>query len=109
MTRSSVSYGGVASDDPGRVGELDRRVREKARALGFARVGVASADRSIEPDFGRYEAFVDAGMHGAMSYLAEAREARRRIDTGAILEGARSILCVAESYAGLEPETSDEG
>jgi epoxyqueuosine reductase len=91
------------------MGELDRLVREKARALGFAQVGVASAAGSIEPDFGRYEAFIEAGKHGTMGYLAEAREARRRLDTGAILEGARSIVCVAESYAGVEANASDEG
>jgi epoxyqueuosine reductase len=90
-------------------GEFDRLVRERARALGFALVGVASAEGPIEPDFGRYEAFVDAGKHGKMAYLAEAREARRRLDTDAILEGARSIVCVAESYAGVSPGASDEG
>jgi epoxyqueuosine reductase len=92
-----------------RVGEFDRMVREKARALGFAQIGVASAACNIEPDFGRYEAFVDAGKQGTMAYLGEAREARRRLDTSAILEGARSIVCVAESYAGVEPSASDEG
>src|SRR5689334_20040117 len=91
------------------VGELSRLVREKARALGFAHVGVASASGPLEPDFGRYEAFVDAGKHGTMAYLAEAREARRRLDTSAILEGARSVVCVAESYAGVSPSASDEG
>ena len=91
------------------MGEIDRLVRERARALGFQQVGVASAARSIEPDFGRYEAFVDSGKHGEMAYLAEAREARRRLDTDAILEGARSIVCVAESYAGVDPAASDEG
>jgi epoxyqueuosine reductase len=35
-----------------------------------------------------------------MAYLAEAREARRRLDTAAILEGAKSVVCVAERYAG---------
>jgi epoxyqueuosine reductase len=92
-----------------RMGEFDRLVRERARALGFEHVGVASAARSIEPDFGRYEAFIEAGMHGTMGYLAEAREARRRLDTSAILEGARSIVCVAERYAGVEPTASDAG
>ena len=33
-----------------------------------------------------------------MGYLADAREARRRLDTDAILEGARSVICVAERY-----------
>lgn len=109
MTESRLPYGGAASDYPERMGEFDRVVREKAGALGFAHVGVASAARSIEPDFGRYQAFIEAGKHGTMGYLAEAREARRRLDTGAILEGARSIVCVAESYAGVEPTSSDEG
>jgi epoxyqueuosine reductase len=91
------------------MGDIDRLVRERARALGFSHVGVASAAESIEPDFGRYEAFIDAGKHGEMGYLAQAREARRRLDTGAILEGARSIVCVAESYAGVDPTANDEG
>jgi epoxyqueuosine reductase len=91
------------------MGEFDKLVRERARALGFAVVGVASAADPIEPDFGRYEAFIDAGKHGKMGYLADAREARRRLDTDAILEGARSIVCVAESYAGVEPAADDRG
>ena len=109
MTRSSVPYGGPTSDYPTPVGEFDRMVRERVRELGFVHMGVASAAQSIEPDFGRYEAFVDSGKHGAMAYLAEAREARRRLDTSAILEGARSIVCVAESYAGVDPAASDAG
>ena len=91
------------------MGDLDRMVRERARALGFAEVGVASATGTIEPDFSRYETFVDGGKHGEMAYLAEAREARRRLDTAAILEGARSIVCVAEGYAGVDSAASDEG
>lgn len=91
------------------MGEHDRQVRERARALGFDVVGVASAVGAIEPDFGRYEAFLDSGKHGKMGYLADAREARRRLDTDAILEGAKSIVCVAERYAGVEPDANDEG
>lgn len=85
---------------------LERAVREKARELGFDLVGVADATQPIEPDFARYEAFVDSGKHGEMSWLAEHREARRRLDTSAILEGAKSVICVAQSYAGKGP---DEG
>jgi len=78
---------------------FDELVRERARSLGFDRVGIASAKEPLEPEYSRYEAFVDRQMHGAMSYLAEARTARRRADTEAILEGAASVICVAESYA----------
>jgi epoxyqueuosine reductase len=80
--------------------ELDDAVRRRAEALGFDRIGFASAVEALEPDFSRYEAFIDANMHGKMAYLADAREARRRLDTDAILEGAKSIICVAERYAG---------
>jgi epoxyqueuosine reductase len=79
---------------------LEAAVRERARSLGFDRVGIASAEGPLEPDFSRYQAFIDAGKHGKMAYLAEAREARRRLDTGSILEGAKSVICVAERYAG---------
>lgn len=89
--------------------DFDRLVRDRAHSLGFSRVGVASAMEAIEPEFSRYEAFVDGKRHGEMAYLAEAREARRRLDTDAILAGARSIICVAESYAGVEDGQNEEG
>jgi epoxyqueuosine reductase len=76
----------------------DRIVRERAKALGFFAVGVASAREDAAEDFGRYQAFIRAGMHGQMQYLARAGDARRRIDTPAILEGARSVVCVADGY-----------
>lgn len=70
----------------------------EARRLGFDAVGIARADVPLDEDFERYEAFVDAGMHGEMKWLAGAREARRRLDRATILEGAKSVVCVAKSY-----------
>ncbi|HEX9294799.1 MAG TPA: tRNA epoxyqueuosine(34) reductase QueG [Polyangiaceae bacterium] len=84
--------------------DVDRLVRERARALGFDRVGVASASEPIEPDFARYQAFIEAGKHGKMEYLARPPDARKRLDTSAILEGAQSVICVAESYAGTDAQ-----
>jgi epoxyqueuosine reductase len=78
--------------------DLDARVRDRARALGFDAVGVARADAPLAEDFVRYRAFLDEGMHGEMAYLAENAEVRERIDTDAILEGARSVVCVARRY-----------
>jgi len=89
--------------------DFDQKVRDRARALGFDRVGVASAEEPLEPEFSRYEAFVDAGKQGKMAYLGQAREARRRLDTDAILKGATSIICVAESYAGDRTSAGDGG
>jgi len=80
--------------------ELEMAISDKARALGFDRVGFASAEVPLDTEFSRYEAFIDSEKHGEMAYLAKAREARRRLDTADILEGARSVVCVAERYAG---------
>lgn len=81
---------------------------EKARALGFDAVGIARADEPLELDFQRYEAFVDAGMHGTMQWLASDREARRRLDGEAILPGAKAVICLARRYArGPEAEGND--
>ena len=89
--------------------DLDRAVRDKARALGFDAVGVAAADEPLELEFGRYEAFVDAGMHGEMGWLADDREVRRRLDGEGVLAGARSVICVAESYAGADDPADRSG
>jgi epoxyqueuosine reductase len=90
----------------------DERIRDKALALGFDAVGFARADEPLEVDFRRYRAFVDEGMHGEMRYLAEAPEARRRLDGDEILPGARSVVCVAQRYQrpareeARDPETA---
>ncbi len=79
-------------------------VLEKARSLGFDAVGIARADEPLTDDFAHYERFVAEGFHGSMSWLAEQQQARRRLDTPAILEGARSVICLARRYARHDPE-----
>ena len=81
-------------------------VKEKAAALGFDVVGVARADAPLEIDHERYRAFVAEGRHGAMGYLAENVEARRRLDTADILEGAQSVVCVGRRYG--RPAAAEE-
>jgi len=81
------------------------QLASRARALGFDAVGFARADAPLTEDHVRYEAFLAAGMHGTMAYLAEHAEVRRRLDTVDILPGARSVIVVARSYrrdAGAE-------
>lgn len=83
-------------------------MRERALSLGFHVVGIARADEPLGIEHDRYRAFLERGMHGAMAYLAEDVEARRRLDTDAILEGARSVICVGRRYyRGPEAERSD--
>lgn len=69
----------------------------KALALevGFDRAGVAVA---FGPEARRaYDAWLSAGLHGPLTYMAERSEERRGLE--AILPGARSVLMVALGYA----------
>ncbi len=79
--------------------EEDRTARVKARALaaGFHRVGVAAAE-PLTDDYARYEAFVAAGHHGAMGWLADNPTVRRDLDNPGIMDGARSVIVCALSY-----------
>ena len=84
-------------------------VRRRALALGFSVVGVARADEPLGVEHDRYRDFVEQGRHGSMGYLAEHAEARRRLDTAAILEGARSVVCVGRRYARPEAAEARDG
>lgn len=87
---------------------LRERVLLRARQLGFDAVGIARADQPLELEFERYERFVDEGKAGVMTWLAAPRETRRRLDGPAILEGAKSVICLARRYQrSAEAEAQD--
>ncbi len=88
----------VSETPGGRALHFGGLVRREAERLGFDAVGFARADVPLDRDHARYQAFLEEGMHGQMEYLAENVEARRRLDTDAILPGARSVICLARSY-----------
>lgn len=78
---------------------MKEAIRERALSLGFDAVGFARADVSIDEEHERYLTFLAEGKHGSMDWLARASEVRRRLDTPDILEGARSVVCLARRYA----------
>jgi epoxyqueuosine reductase len=86
------------SDSPRVAARAEERVREAARKLGFDAVAFARADVALDDDFARYESFLAKGMHGEMKWLADNRDVRARVDTDAILEGARTVICLARRY-----------
>lgn len=81
-------------------GERTRWVLARCVRHGFALAGVADARPSARA--AEYRAWIDAGRHGAMAYLAESVE--RRLDPRALVPGARSVLCVADRYADGRPD-----
>jgi epoxyqueuosine reductase len=80
----------------------------EAKRLGFEAVGFARADRALDDDYARYEAFVAAGKHGEMNWLADLPEARRRVDGEHILPGARTVLCLARRYGRPEDDEASD-
>ena len=86
----------------------DTLVRDHARAVGFDVVGVARADAPLAEDFARYQEYLGAGMNGEMRYLAEHAAVRERLDTDAILEGARSVVCLARRYQRSPAEEAED-
>ena len=77
-------------------GDTDEaRLKEAARALGFADCRIARADEPWEAG-DRLETFVAEGRHGEMEWM-EATLARRRTPT-AMWAGARSAIMLAVNY-----------
>jgi epoxyqueuosine reductase len=67
---------------------------EQALAEGFALAGVAPA--SASPRQGYVRAWLAAGKHGQMAYLE--RNVEVRLDPTKFLEGAQTVICVADVY-----------
>lgn len=88
---------------------LRERILMHARGLGFDRVGIARADDPLAEAHDRYLAFIDAGMHGGMEYLARNSEVRRTLCAPSILEGARTVLCVAQRCAVIDEHVPGQG
>ena len=68
-------------------------LREKGQELGLE-VGVSEATPG--PEAGRLRRWLADGHHGEMAWLA--RDPERRSDPRRVLEGARTVVSVAENY-----------
>jgi epoxyqueuosine reductase len=83
------------------------RILERCRELGFALAGVAPAAPSRRAD--RLAAWLAAGRHGEMAYLA--RHVEVRVDPRRLLPGARAVVCVADRHhaGGADPDAPGSG
>jgi epoxyqueuosine reductase len=80
---------------------LTAALKAQAAALGFNRVGVIPATPARRLD--AYLAWIAAGYHGEMGYLARPDRLARRRDLAVILPGARSLVVVGLDYATAPP------
>ncbi|MEM6392462.1 MAG: tRNA epoxyqueuosine(34) reductase QueG [Planctomycetota bacterium] len=77
-----------------------RRVMALAESLGFGLCGVAPAQASDHGDALR--AWLAEGKHGEMYYLED--HAELRLDPRKLVDGALSVICVADAYPLDAPE-----
>jgi epoxyqueuosine reductase len=75
---------------------ISAAIKQRALKLGFDRVGIAPAERPLHADF--YLDWLGRGLHGEMHYLSRPDAVERRLDPGAALPQARSIIVVALNY-----------
>ncbi|MEM6693278.1 MAG: tRNA epoxyqueuosine(34) reductase QueG [Pseudomonadota bacterium] len=75
---------------------LKARLIAEAHAVGFAKCRITTPD-AIPEAAARLKAFVDAGRHGQMSWMAERMHWRG--DPTALWSEARSVIMLAETYA----------
>jgi epoxyqueuosine reductase len=74
---------------------LSGGIRERARALGFEKVGIARAE-ALSEERARLEEWLARGLHGEMAWMG--RDPARRTDPRELLAGARSVVSVALNY-----------
>jgi epoxyqueuosine reductase len=79
--------------------DLARRLKERAAAEGFAACGICAPD-AIPDAPARLGAFLEAGRHGQMAWMASRAEWRG--DPRALWPEARSIVMLAEPYTPEE-------
>src|SRR6266850_2116336 len=97
-----VSESPLPSAPPLSPAEAAAQIRRRALELGFDAVGIAAVT-PLEATT-HYEAWLAAGRHGEMRYLATDQHRERRAHPELVLAGLRSIVCVALCH---EPQ-SDE-
>jgi epoxyqueuosine reductase len=93
MTDQAVRRTGPPHDAPGAfTAALTAALKAEALRLGFDAAGIADVRPSDHAAF--YRAWLDAGRHGSMEYLAREDAVRRRLTP----DGFRSAIVVALNY-----------
>jgi epoxyqueuosine reductase len=77
--------------------DLTARVKAEAEALGFARVGVAEAGL-LEEEAEQLDAWLAAGHHGQMCWMAQTASVRKDPRDPMMLENAKSVIVMAAPY-----------
>jgi epoxyqueuosine reductase len=80
---------------------LAGEIRQWARELGFQQTGIADAQGRTD-DAAHLDAWLAAGMHGEMDYMA--RHGEKRTQPDALVPGTRRVISLRMDYGGDEAE-----
>ena len=78
--------------------DITAEVKKLAMDAGFARVGIASVDANLHAE--RFRAWLASGYHADMAYMG--RNVEKRLAPALLVDGARSVICLAVGYAGQD-------
>ena len=84
---------------------LTAKIKARALAEGFHKVGVVRAAEPLREERARLEEWLARGYHGAMAWME--RDTARRTDARELLPGARSVVAVALNYYTPHRHTGD--
>lgn len=86
--------------------ELSQRIKERALAEGFEKVGIVPA-QALQHENNRLRQWLDRGYHGEMQWLA--RDPEQRSDPRKLFPEARAVIVVAKNYYTPSPHSDDPG
>jgi epoxyqueuosine reductase len=76
--------------------QLANNIKQEALRLGFSLAGICAPGEM--GSYGQYQAWVEAGLHADMDYLARSPQRERRRDVREIMPECRSVLVLAAPY-----------
>lgn len=75
--------------------DLTQKIKEKAREIGFHKIGIARAE-DLPEERERLQEWLDNGLHADMRWME--REPEKRTNPQLLFEGAKSVIVVALNY-----------
>lgn len=75
------------------------RIKQKARELGFHKVGIASVGEKVDTDAQRLQAWLDKGYQADLAWMANPK----RQDIKLVMPEVQSVICVALNYYSPRP------
>ncbi|MHC4525488.1 MAG: tRNA epoxyqueuosine(34) reductase QueG [Planctomycetota bacterium] len=85
---------------------LETHIKQKALDLGFDAVGITNAEPVEAAHAEHFQRWLDDGCAAQMAYMH--RNVDKRFDPAKLLDGAKSVICVALNYRPAENELAED-